>query len=437
MTATAQELLDRFAEIGASVRPGGEDRLVVRAGARPVPAALVRQLREAKAQIMAALASGLEPQAGDAGDSDPDLVAAAFHQSHHPLGAERLSVSRRSRGTRVGDLAGEDAGATYPLRFGSGCAAPKSVNSVSAADALRAARAGGNKLGIDGDDLVLEACAPPPTVVLDLLSRHKAEIVWLLLPGRDGWSAQDWQVFFDQRVDICKLDGLLPREQAEARAVAWCLAEWLNRNPMRSPPGRCFGCGGGEQPLDPLLPFGIGTDGRVWLHSRCQPAWHSGRKAEAIAALAAMGIVAPAAFPEDFGKDGAHACDERAAIVELGAGVPRAWAEGYAALCGMPPPAGFLPGRWHRIVDAVGVFVDRWAAKAAACGWSDLDVFGCNPDRPDARFDCMGIVLLLDRCEVVGVDELGADVVTNTGVRQRFYRRPLPPGTISLWQLQR
>ncbi len=90
MTAPAQELLDRFAEIGASVRPGGEDRLVVRAGARPVPAALVRQLREAKAQILAALASGLEPQAGDAGDSAPGLVAAAFHQSHHPLGAERV-----------------------------------------------------------------------------------------------------------------------------------------------------------------------------------------------------------------------------------------------------------------------------------------------------------------------------------------------------------
>ncbi len=293
MTATAPELLDRFAEIGASVRPGGEDRLVVRAGARPVPAALVRQLREAKAQILAALASGLEPQAGDARNSDPHLVAAAF----------------------------------------------------PAADALRVARAAGNKLRIDGDDLVLEACAPPPTVVLDLLSRHKAEIVRLPLPGRDGWSAQDWQVFFDERVDICKLDGLLPREQAEARARAWCVAEWLKRNSVCSPADSCFGCGGGEQPLDPLLPFGIGTDGsRVWLHSRCQPTWYAGRKAEAIAALAAMGIVAPAAFPEDFGKDGAHACDERAAIIELGAGVPRAWAEGYAALCAMPPTC-WLPAR--------------------------------------------------------------------------------------------
>jgi hypothetical protein len=52
----ASELLDRFAEIGATVRPTDDDRLIVRAGSKPVPAALVRQLREAKTQILAALA---------------------------------------------------------------------------------------------------------------------------------------------------------------------------------------------------------------------------------------------------------------------------------------------------------------------------------------------------------------------------------------------
>jgi hypothetical protein len=119
------------------------------------------------------------------------------------------------------------------------------------------------------------------------------------------------------------------------------------------------------------------------------------------------------------------------------AGVPRSWAEGYAALCAMSPPSGFWPERWQRIVDAAGVFLDDWAEIAIACGWTDLDVFGCDPVRPDARFDCMGLVLLLDRCVVVSVDEHGADLVMNTGARQRFRRRPLPPGTISLWELTR
>ncbi len=129
--------------------------------------------------------------------------------------------------------------------------------------------------------------------------------------------------------------------------------------------------------------------------------------------------------------------DERAALIENGAGVPRPWAEGYAALASMPAPAGFGAERWRRIVDATGTFLDRWAGEAARLGWSDLDVFGCNADAPDRRFDAMGLVLLLDRCTVAGIDEHGADLVTGAGARQRYRRRPLPDGTISLWQLAR
>src|SRR5438067_12810020 len=44
--------------------------------------------------------------------------------------------------------------------------------------------------------------------------------------------------------------------------------------------------------------------------------------------------------------------NERAAIIECGAKVPRRWAEDYAALCSMAPPAGFSPERWQRVVDA-------------------------------------------------------------------------------------
>ena len=175
---------------------------------------------------------------------------------------------------------------------------------MSAAEALKAARAAGIELGIDGDDLTLEASAPPSATVLDLLSRHKARIVTLLRPGRDGWSAEDWQVFFDERVGIAEFDGGLPRAQAEARAFECCAEEWLNRNPVRAPPGRCLGCGGGDHGHDPLLPFGIEPTGHAWLHSRCWTAWHAGRKAGAVAVLAAMGIAAPADLPDDFGKNG-------------------------------------------------------------------------------------------------------------------------------------
>jgi hypothetical protein len=127
--------------------------------------------------------------------------------------------------------------------------------------------------------------------------------------------------------------------------------------------------------------------------------------------------------------------EERAALIAEGSDVPKTWAEGFAALVTTPAPDGFSSARWQRIIDATGKFLDRWAETAIACGWSDLDVFGCDPDRPDARFDAMGLVLLLDRCEVVGIDEAGADLLTATGARQRYRRRTLPAGTVSLWQL--
>ena len=141
--------------------------------------------------------------------------------------------------------------------------------------------------------------------MLDLLSRHKAGIVTLLRPADDGWSAEDWHVFFDERAGIAEFDGGLPRGQAEARAFACCVGG------MAEPQSRALAAG----PLSRLrrrrswrtircLPFGIETTGHAWLHSRCWPAWYAGRKAEAVAALAAMGIAAPADLPDDFGKNG-------------------------------------------------------------------------------------------------------------------------------------
>jgi len=110
---------------------------------------------------------------------------------------------------------------------------------MSAAEALQAARAAGIQLRIDGNDLVLKASVPPPAPVLNLLSRHKADVVRMLSPDENSWSALDWQVFFDERAGIAEFDGGLPRPQAEAQAFAWCVIEWLNRHPERSPPGPC------------------------------------------------------------------------------------------------------------------------------------------------------------------------------------------------------
>ena len=174
---------------------------------------------------------------------------------------------------------------------------------MSPDQALKAARAAGVQLEIGGNDLLLEASSPPPAAILDLLSCHKAEIIALLQPGLDGWSTDDWTSFYKERAGIAEFDGGLPRA-AEARAFACCVAERLNRNFVPSPAGRCLACGDVAHPHDPLVPYGIEPTGHAWLHSRCWPAWHAERKAEAVAALAAMGIAPPAEVPDDFGKNG-------------------------------------------------------------------------------------------------------------------------------------
>lgn len=161
---------------------------------------------------------------------------------------------------------------------------------MTAREAIRAARAAGVEIALNGGDLVLEAASPPPASILEALSRNKAGIVTLLRPGDDGWSAEDWQVFFDERAGIAEFDGGLGRSEAETRAFACCVSEWLIRNPSSSTPGRCLVCGGCEQPNDSILPFATETSGHTWLHHHCWGAWHEGRKAQAVAALAAMGI---------------------------------------------------------------------------------------------------------------------------------------------------
>src|SRR5690242_16014025 len=138
---------------------------------------------------------------------------------------------------------------------------------MSAAKAVEVARAAGVELDIDGGDLVLAAAAPPSPEIIDLLSCHKPAIIAWLRPGQDGWSAEDWQVFFDQRAGAANLVAGLPPQEAKARAFACCVVQWMNRNGVRSDPARCLFCGGGDHQHDPLLPHGIDLTGRAWLHA--------------------------------------------------------------------------------------------------------------------------------------------------------------------------
>ena len=117
--------------------------------------------------------------------------------------------------------------------------------------------------------------------VIDLLSRHKADVVALLRTWRDGWSGEDWQAFFDERAGIAEFDGGLPRDQAEARAFACCVAEWLNRNPVRSPPGRCLAAARRARPRSAAAVRRRDRPAMPGCILSCWSAWSAARHAEA------------------------------------------------------------------------------------------------------------------------------------------------------------
>jgi hypothetical protein len=162
---------------------------------------------------------------------------------------------------------------------------------MSAAQALRAAQAAGMTVTLDGEGLLLEAVAEPPQSVLDALARHKRAILDLLRPGQCGWTPAQWRAYFDRHYGIAAASGGRPRSEAKSVVLEYCVIEWLNQHPAPSPPGRCAWCGKAEGPGAVVLPFGIEPGTHTWLHADCWPGWHEARRAEAIAALGAMGIL--------------------------------------------------------------------------------------------------------------------------------------------------
>jgi len=88
--------------------------------------------------------------------------------------------------------------------------------------------------------------------------------------------------------------------------------------------------------------------------------------------------------------------EERAAIVEFDGGARRPWAEALARLDPANPPADVPLARWQQFIDDCGRFFDLgWANLAEASGWGPLDLFGCDRERPLARYDHMGLLWIL------------------------------------------
>jgi hypothetical protein len=126
--------------------------------------------------------------------------------------------------------------------------------------------------------------------------------------------------------------------------------------------------------------------------------------------------------------------EERAAIAEDGAGVPRDWAESFARLGIADRPPDFTGEAWRQLIEDGGRFLDCWASEAARLGWSALDVFGVHPAAPSTTYDAIGLVPLIRGGDVVTIRSDNATVRTGEGTLLTYLRRP-QLGAIAVWKL--
>jgi hypothetical protein len=75
-------------------------------------------------------------------------------------------------------------------------------------------------------------------------------------------------------------------------------------------------------------------------------------------------------------------------------------------------------------------FLSRWGAAAHALGWTALDLFGVHPTVPAARFDVMGLVLLICGGEVIALTASSATIRRRSGA-VLTYRRGDQTGAVA------
>lgn len=111
------------------------------------------------------------------------------------------------------------------------------------------------------------------------------------------------------------------------------------------------------------------------------------------------------------------------------------WSSDLARLLASPSPDGVNEDWWGKLVAAIARLDREWGRQALDCGWSSVDLFGCNPvPFPFARrLDRDGLAMrLIDGLTVIALDRDGATLKERRATL-RFRRRPLP-GAVHLWE---
>ncbi len=134
---------------------------------------------------------------------------------------------------------------------------------------------------------------------------------------------------------------------------------------------------------------------------------------------------------------GAAAASTKIVLLAVPPGVPGAWTQGVADLLAMSCPPASPAERWGTLREDSYRFLRDWAARAHDLDWMIIDLFGAHRERPWVRFDCMGLVPLLNGARVTALSDTEAVIEKPNGTRLTFYRRgQVPDETCLLWNLK-
>ncbi len=127
----------------------------------------------------------------------------------------------------------------------------------------------------------------------------------------------------------------------------------------------------------------------------------------------------------------------RVVLLAVPPGVPEAWVQGVADLLAMTCPASCPEAKWQVSREDAYRFLRDHAARAHGLGWTVLDLFGVHPVKPWVRFDCMGLVPLLNGTKVTALSDIEAVIEKPNGARLTIRRRADAPNEACLiWELE-
>ena len=118
-------------------------------------------------------------------------------------------------------------------------------------------------------------------------------------------------------------------------------------------------------------------------------------------------------------------------------GVPETWTQGVADLLAMARPTSCPAERWRILREDAFYFLRDWAVRAHDLGWPALNLFGVHPVKPWVRFDCMGLVPLLNGARIMALSDIEAMIEKPNRARVTFRRRAMVSDeTCLLWNLK-